>query len=485
MENVKNYQEKFDRKKAISEFLEKINFPKEIITENIFKEFEEIIYNYEDKCKIFKNFSKKNIYNRKFFLNMINENENFNIKPLFKYYCDNKENKNKNEFFLYANLLYKEILIKRMFVEKIILNNSYFDYFKLIGDFFYEKNIDLEVLQKGNLVFFQNIHDITTEAPVITSFKNFINLIISEVKEYKRIFEKIPDESIFKYSSINLKLNSLHDLFFTFIPLIDKEMKLNNEYKNHRNEILFNNILELPVKKFEKYNNEKDTVMAYLDSYQLFKIYSEDRILNNLINEKSLEFYENFKIPPRTIFRLNGIKKYTKKELYEQISRNTNYSNFIRAIADYEKFININNLFSINPIQKENLKDYGLCFQELLEHKEDFNGKRSSLIIKALIKEKNVSQSEREFLKYKIERAKFFGERKTKEQYIEMIELKKVLRNFVARNSFDHTGKNYFEAIIKYLEYFKDNSIIPYVKCGKVGLLPEKIKYEPPYQNIK
>lgn len=472
----------------------KIKFPSKLINSEIIKIFKDIHFSDEEKPmnnadSIFQNFTKKNEANGKFRYNLVNENSDFNIKPLFKKYCKKKLDKDTLDFWVYLNLTYDTLKTIRFFKEQCILDRNYEYTFKMDAAFlFWDSQKDENTI--GNF-FYQGIyllytdkhlHNLPLNDKITIWFKNFIDTVISEIEKIKEKYNEIKDENhVFSYSPEVVKLDIIAELFFKILDNIyyrlikEKNDKL-EEFVN-----LIKKYEEKPATEFEKYNNKEDTVYAYLYYYQTYKIYNDSmKNFEKLLDENALKFYSKMKIPPHKIFKTRGTKEFSAKELFELIA-NKDPSNFKRKIKKLETFIQ---LFyrKFAPIS---LREYGIIYQELFENIETFNGKSSSTLIRNYCDstKPKITQTELWFISSKMERATFISYLSV-EDYKKYIEFKKLLRKVFLKNCFDRSGKNLFDLLEKSLEKYKDISKYTNLKTNIniFSPLTHKIELNKPYK---
>ena len=467
LDGGKTYSERI---KSIKETLLSIKFPEKLIDDEIYNimikiQFEEIkIKNNQES--FFRNYTKNNTANGKFRYNLLNENSDFNIKPLFeKYHYSLKKEK------ISLNYLKKELLSKTkiysilLHLKYLIINESFYSdetvgyFFHFSLDCFEQSRKKLENKSyyiKGMYNLFDSFNNFNILENYSISTEEFKKLIFSYFNDYKKIFkediyknkEKIAKKN-FVISPEIVSFDSIELLYFTTLKQL-YHLFFKNNLDINKFDTLINSFLNKKSNFNINYSSKEELIHKFFYFYQSYKNYNNFSLFDFLIEDKTLNFYNrNFKKDFIYPYRKKETKLLSKNEFMD-ILNEKDESNFSKNIKKYKKFID--NFFTSSDkklsIEKD-LELFSLYYQELF-HNEDGN----TVTIRNRFKNnKNICQSDYEFINRKLERIKFITDFSV-EKYKKYISFLKNIRKIYINNLYDEDSTILLELIEKSLTLY-------------------------------
>lgn len=118
--------------------------------------------------------------------------------------------------------------------------------------------------------------------------------------------------------------------------------------------------------------------------------------------------------------------------------------------------------------QKENLRTYGLLYQEIMEHNEKFGEKGTKKIVCDIINGKGYSQSELYFISHKMNRILFITDY-SEQNFKENIKFKLNIHDLLFKHLSERNGENIDLIITKFLNVYEENFKEGGVKYGIVN----------------
>lgn len=448
------------RKNSIKDTLISIGFPENLIDDEVYEtmikiQFEDIQIKDNEKS-IFKNFSKNNKANGKFKDNLLRENIDFNIIPLFqKYHLYLKKetsSKTLEENYLFTLNLYLLLLkIYYLIFNNSIYSQSFNSFFinlnmKHIRDTLGEKETNNFIYFKGIYMQFEAYDYFKDQQEIFISKEEFEKIIFKYLEDFKTLRNKI-SKSAFTFSPEIVSFDSIELLYFKTLNRI-YYLFLRNDIDTSKIDELIDSFLNKKEEFHINFNSKEELVYKFFYFFQSYKIYSNNSLLDSLITDEVLSFYtQNFKKTFNQFYREKDTKLLTKDELMELLNEKDE-KNFRRKINKFEKFIN--NFFYIQNKKlsiKEDLDLYSLYYQELFHNKEE----NSDNIMTKFAKNKNIRQSDFEFINRKLNRI-FFVDKMSVEKYKKSIEFQIKLRKIYTNVLYNEDSNILFDLIEKSLK---------------------------------
>lgn len=480
MEKENNQEEEIkfiQRKNSIKDTLISIGFPENLIDDEVYEtmikiQFESIKIK-DNGESIFKNFSKNNTGNGKFKYNLLNENINFNIKPLFESYNISLKKEKQLEFlsekhflpiYIYILLLKINYLItiKAFWSYKIdiILIVIYMNHFEEIDDSFFFKTVYAGFKNYINFEVIENYH---------TNKKDLKKYIFYYLNNYKKLFNQELSKKTFVLSPEIITFDSISLLYFDTLKSI-YFIFLTQDIDTSEIDILVESFKEKKSSFNIKYSTKKELVYKYFYFYQSFKFYKDSL---PLIKDKDSDFYkQNFEKTSNFSYRTEESFLLNKKE-FMKVLNEKDEKNFKRNIDSFEKFID--NFFNRKDIKehiKMNLDLYSIFYQELFHNKN----KGDKNFITVFKNKENIHQSDFYFVNKKLIRS-FMINNMSKEKYNKFTSFIENITNIYLNNLYDENASVLFDLIEKTLDlHIKLNSNN---KLKKIKLLFDDIPLNP------
>ena len=442
------------RKESARKTFSIIGFPEDLIDDEAYNtmikiKFENMSY-INNQDSIFKNFSKNNEADRKFDYNLLKENINFNIKPLFEKYHISLKKEKISEIFNGEHISSLKIYFLLIKIIGLISKNSflaaiYNNFFTNICIYYYEF--------LSNLFYFKMVYAAFgnyNNCKVIETFyinkEDFRNCIFDYLNNYKKLFTQKLSKKSFILSPEVITFDSINLLYFSTLMSIYYNF-LKKDIDTSEIDILVENFKEKKSNFNIKYSTKEELVYKCFYFYQSFKVY-KDSVSLTKDKDEDLDFYnQNLKKTYNHSYRTEGNSLLNKKE-FMKILNEKDEKNFKNNIDKFENFIdNFFNRKDIKEHTKMDLDTYSIFYQELFHNRR--KGEKNFITI--FKNEKNIHQSDFYFVYKKLMRS-FIINNMSKEKYNKFTSFIENIANIYLNNLYDENASVLFDLIEKSLD---------------------------------